>query len=162
VTTARELRGPAGTARPVRLPEDAAEATGTLGAWLIQAPGQAAAWEHYMVSVVHLRPIPGTPPPRKSYPEAAYELLLVALDPSREPNEHDPASRVLLRPINAHVQFHGVDDAEAVHILELAAKAVCDGVLPAEPADRRQKQFWTTMVKRTAHHHASRLHPHPH
>ena len=58
----------------------------TVAAWLIEGPFHPA-WQHWLMSVVHLREIPGVKPAVKRYPEAAYEFLIASLHAD---GGHDP------------------------------------------------------------------------
>jgi hypothetical protein len=145
--------GRAGRAERCKLvPKTPAQAA-NLASWPIEAPGQSPAWSHYLLSVAHLRPMPGVDPPAKQFPEAEHEILLVALDPAIGPRADDQETWHHLIPANAAVQFGGATDEEAVRVLDLAAKAVCDGVLPAEPAfPRRGQEVWKRAIQETAAH----------
>lgn len=149
----RELTGPAGTAVevivdvPVNLDQ-----TGTVAAWLLDCPGQSPAWRHYLLSVVHLRPIEGVRPAIVNVPHATHELILAALDPAAEPHAGDVETFRPLNPLNAVEQLQLPDDAAAVQLAEWAASAVVNGFLPAEPPLAGAREPWrTSMIKSAAH-----------
>lgn len=124
-----------------------------LAAWLIDAPGQAIAWRHYLLSVCHLRPVPGAGPAVIRIPGATHELLLIALDPAGNPNVGDRESLRFLTPLNAEAQFTVDTDAQAVALAEEATRAICDGYMPAEPPFPWQgRTAWQQAVTETAEH----------
>lgn len=153
--TTTHLTGPYGTAERVTgAPANAAQ-TGTLAAWLLHVPGASPAWSHYLLCVVHLRPIPGTPPAKKQYPEAAYELLLYALDPSKHPRADDAQTLYPLHPLNVVEQFDGVIDAQAIDIVESCAHAILAGTLPVEPEGIGGRALWRASLALTVEHAAT-------
>lgn len=80
----RELiAGPRGTALQMDLPP--MEGKTTLAQWFMTLPGQHPFWSKYVLSVIHLRDEESTAPAKKDYPEATYEICLIALDPERKP-----------------------------------------------------------------------------
>lgn len=153
------IRGQAGTAErfPKIEPKTPAQAA-SLDGWLIDAPGQSPAWRHYVLSIIHLRPIPGAPPAHIRRPGATHELILCALDPLGNPSVHDVETIRHLTPLNAEVQFAATDDL-AIHVGELAVRAICDGFMPAEPAFPGQGQRdWERVIDTTLEHHRSGEH----
>jgi hypothetical protein len=149
----RVLEGPAGTATEVIVTRPATKAQqATVASWLLHCPGQSPAWHHYLLATVHLRPIPGTPPPSITVPGATHEVMLAALDSAAHPVPERPDRWVMLRPMNAVEQVHLPSDGAAAELLEQAAKAVLAGVLPAEPPLSGQREPWhTSMIKTSAH-----------
>lgn len=119
-------------------------------------------WSDYSLAVVHLREIPGTDPPQLRYPEAEYELMLLALDPGPpRPSPDDHSTLKPLTPQNVVVQFDlGGDDASAKEVLRLAVKAVLDGVLLAETSGMRgAAEAWEKSITATAEHYSPGSHP---
>lgn len=88
--------------------------TVNLKAWLMYLPRQHPFWSHYMLGVIHLRPINGVRPANKLSPEATHEIVVCALDPNRLPNPDDLNSLMPLTPINYSIQFSGLTDEQAV------------------------------------------------
>src|SRR6185369_12538005 len=79
-----DARGKAGTfkrcAMDVERPHISQSAT--LGAWVLWLPGWSPAWDMFILSVVHLRPIEGdVKQATLKFPEATHELILAAIDP---------------------------------------------------------------------------------
>jgi hypothetical protein len=140
------------TAPPVRPDQDA-----TLRAWLLEIPRASPAWRHYLLAVVHLRPIDGVRPANKQYPEAEYELMVVALNPDKNPRADDLQTLQHLTPINVVEQFHGVDDEQARQICDAAARAVVGGTLPAEP-DGAGRDWWHACLQQMVDHYRQGVH----
>lgn len=136
------------------------EQAGTVAAWLVYAPNQSPAWSHYLVSVVHLRDIPGAAPAKLQRPGMTHEFILVALDSQLWPTVNTPETIHHLRPVNAICQFQVDTDERATEIAELAARAIVDGHMPAEPPFQWQGQrLWQECIDRTAEHARSGGHP---
>lgn len=151
------LTGVAGRAWRVTLPALGERARpdhdATLGGFLVHVPGAHICWDHWMVSAVHLRPIPGVTPAHKRFDAATHEFVIAALDPTSPL----PASLVvdrdwhlaLLKPIDVIEQFVAVNDAVADCILELAVRTLVDGL--ASP-DQDWRPWWTQAIASTATH----------
>lgn len=150
----RELiAGPRGTALQMDLPP--MEGKTTLAQWFMTLPGQHPFWSKYVLSVIHLRDEESTAPAKKDYPEATYEICLIALDPERKPVPENRETWRFLTPLNARVQFHGITDEQAAEVCALAARALTDGFLPAEPDHPLAKAFWTKAIKDTVEHYSN-------
>ena len=76
---------------------------GTVGGFLVAAPGAHPFWDHYLFMVVHLRPIPGVKPAHKRFEAATHEFMIMALDPGQP----------LPTLIDVIEQFAAADDATA-------------------------------------------------
>lgn len=132
--------------------------TATLAVWFLHAPGQSAAWDKYLMSVIHLRHIDGgTREPVISAPHATHELLVAALDPSMEPVA-EQARWACLTPLNVMEQFEVPTDADAVRLLELSVRAVLAGWLWVEPPLSGQVEPWRSTVVRTSAHLRGEVH----
>lgn len=154
-TEGRTLVGPAGGAMEVLYEwaeGDPPDVQGTVAVWYLHCPGQSPAWDRYILAVVHLRPIPGVRPAVVNVPHATHEVLVHALDPQRMPTALDPATWAPLRPLNVVEQLQLPDDDAAREVAALAARAVVDGVLPAEPPLSGQVEPWRTALLKTAAH----------
>lgn len=123
-----------------------------LASWMIHAPGQSPAWSHYLLSIVHLRELDGVPAFIR-LPGSSHEMMLAALDSGTSPKADDWDSLHALMPTNAEVQFFVGSDDDAVTLGEKCVQAICDGLMPAEPAfpDQGQKA-WQKVVTDTAEH----------
>lgn len=106
----------------------------TIKAWLLNLPGSHPLWSNYEVGVISLRDIPGVPPANKKYPEAEYELIMIALNPDYQPSPTDIESLVPLRPENYVSQFHGLTEDEAAKVGLWMVLDLVKGQLIAEPS----------------------------
>jgi len=149
------LTGPAGRAEEILAelePSDPPSQRATVASWFLTCPGQSIAWSHYGMAVFHLRPIPDAEPAQVRVPGATHELMLLAYNPEANPRADDPASWRHLVPGNVAEQVQLPDDAAAVRLARLAAQAVVDGVLWAEPPLSGQVEPWRTALIKTAAH----------
>lgn len=144
--------GPFGTATRITARGPDPAQTATLATWLVHIPSASPAWSDYQVSVVHLRDIPDTREVTRQYPEAAYELMMYALDPDRHPRPDDVETLVPLHPLNMVIQFHGISDEDAGGLAEACARAMCLGILAAEPDFEPQRQLWRDMIRNSIEH----------
>lgn len=153
-----DLSGHAGRAWRVpnrsRTPDHAA----TLGQWLVQVPGAHPFWEHWAVAVIHLRPLPGAKAAHKRYPQAEYEFVIFAIDPTTAP-EPDPDKAdegyPFLTPVDVAEQFHGVSDRDAVRICDAAVRAILSGDVSP---DQDFRPMWKALIRDTVAHFASGAH----
>lgn len=128
------------------------ENSATVDVWFMDIPGQAVAWRNYLLAIYHLRDIPGVKAAEKSYPGVTHELILVALDPGRNPQMLDIESWRHLVPINFVIQLELPSDEKAKELLYLAAKGVVDGLLWAEPPLSGQREPWMSSMLQTSAH----------
>jgi len=160
--------GPAGTVEWMPQPEYTGDwrAAGTMDAWLCDCPGQSPAWRYYVLTGVALRDLPGqTKPPKKQFPEATHEILMVALAPDEHP-EWEPDMLVKgktfthLHPINVCIHINATDE-QAQELLTLLAKGVAHGLVPAEPPfpNPHHEPTWTKVINATLEHITLGGHP---
>lgn len=123
-----------------------------VGVWFLHCPGQSPAWDRYLLSVIHLRPVKGAPPAHLAFPGASHEVVLFALDPRGNPRPEMPASWEPLTPWNVSEQVELPDDEAARVLGAKAATAVVHGMLPAEPALSGAREPWRTSMIRTSAH----------
>lgn len=154
-----EQAGPYGTA--IRLETDGLpNSEETVCSWLITAPAYHPAWSQYLLAVVRLRDLPGWPPPKRQFPGATHELLVVTLDPRDGPYDETVAARYaergdlpVLTPVNVAHQIEGTD-GEAAELAQLAAWGVVNGHLEPESsngAERIRAGWKSSLVKTLAH-----------
>lgn len=154
--------GAVGRAWRVVVPDEARDwrSEGTVGQWIVCAPGYHPFWSWYAVGVLALRDIEGQDAPAiKHFPEAEYELLVVALDPEYPPpHPHRVGAERLrfLEPVNQCVQFGDVGgDGRANEILGLVVGAIVKGQL--SPDDDHREAF-EDIVLGTVDHYAGGVH----
>lgn len=115
--------------------------------YLVYAPGHSVAWDHYLISVVHLREHKGIARATKRFPQATHEMIQYALDPAQNPVPENCKSLVHLIPINVVWQFVATDD-EAIKLCFLLAAAAADGRMYMEPEGiNGAKEHWATVMK---------------
>ena len=115
--------------RAWRLPTRLATNSGApcaVALWLIEAPWAHPAWHSYVLSVIHLRPLPNVPAAKFYLPAATHEIVLHALDPAhdRQP-AMDGRSFAPLTPPNFAAQFIAADDDTAVRRVDSAVQLIC-------------------------------------
>lgn len=127
----------------------------TISAWLVNASWAPPFWSWWQVCVIHLRDIPGVRPAHKAYPEAEYALMIMALDP--EKGTPDPEGQLhFLHPADVVEQFHGLDDAGAKRLCEMAASAIINGHISP---DQDYRSSWKVMIRNAVEHIALGGHP---
>jgi hypothetical protein len=153
--------GPAGTATEVHAtvePDDPPAQTGTVATWFLDCPGQSPAWRHYLLNVVHLRPIDGAPPAKIVVPHATHEFSVYALAPDARPQPTDTDTWRHLTPVNVCEQVQLTSDDGARRLARLAARAVVAGVLPAESALAGAREPWRSSLIRSSAHMRGETH----
>lgn len=128
------------TARRAWLGQMPSEGSPRLRVWLMEVPGAHAFWCHWIVSLVHLRPMEGVRPAVKAYPEAEYELSVMALDPQKPIDIDVKGDFTLLQPLDLVFQFHGVSDANAVALADWYVENVMTN--PTLSPDSDFKALW--------------------
>jgi hypothetical protein len=117
--------------------------------WLIDTLAFTPLVHSWVLLIADLRDKEGVEPATKMYPEAQFELIVLALDPREHPVA-DPDHLFPLHhldPPDQVVQFHGMGDEGAALLLEWIARDVINGQLSPEPDFR---PFWTVVVTRAA------------
>ena len=151
---APDVTGAAG--RAWSLPCDGSPAC--LASFYVHRPG-AAIWTWWQMSVVHLRDVEGAEPPVRTLPGATHEFVFAALDTFggsgvnpdvRPPNVDAPVEMRYMTPIDFVGQFAGLADAQALSVLSLTVRAVCEGVVPAPDSDRQT--WWGNLMMGTVMH----------
>lgn len=147
------LPGLTGTATELRIISGGTPAqAATLATWFLRCPGQSPAWDRYLLSIIHLRDLPGVPPAEVRVPGATHEVLLFALDPEPDPQPTAPDSWRFLHPHNVMEQVQLPHDTAAIELLAKCAQAVLAGILPAEPMLAGAVEPWRTTLIRSAAH----------
>lgn len=155
--------GSGGQAWRIRLPPVGQRARpdhdATVDAWIVRVPGAHVCWDHWALTVVHLRSIAGVRAAHRHVPEATHEFLILALNPEKPLPPLDAAHAGFqihwLTPIDVCMQFMARSDAVAAEILELAVTSIVDG--HASP-DQDWRPWWTRAIAETAQHFADGAH----
>ena len=103
-------------------PDDASVAT-----WVVHAPWAHPLWHSYAIMLIHLRPIPATPPPVINLAGATHELFVFALDPDYRPSPDEHFK--LLTPGNFAAQFVAGSDEGATTRVRADIEAITRGEL---------------------------------
>jgi hypothetical protein len=122
-------------------------ANATLGMWVVNASWAHPLWHSYCLSLIHVRPIPGTPPPIIHLEGATHEMWLFALNPDyaivldRLPE--------ILNPMNFGAQFIEPHDLAAIARIEDAVREIVRGELSPDTDYTQQwiKRFGFNMIK---------------
>jgi hypothetical protein len=123
--------------------------------WLVNGPFHPL-WNWWAIAAISLRDIHGVPPANKRYPEAEWELMIIALDPACCPPDPDIEGQLrYLTPIDVVFQFDGVSEDVVREIVEMAVKAICDGRLSP---DRDFRSAWQVTLNATVEHYKSGHH----
>lgn len=103
----------------------------TVAAWVIEAAWAHPVWHSYLISLVHLRPLPGQPEPDIALAGASHQFWLFALEPAapREAVLRGSARPSLLWPANFAAQLAAPDDEAAGAFVEAAVLDICGGSL---------------------------------
>lgn len=120
---------------------------GTVAGWIVHCPKSHPFWDHYILSVIHLRPIPNVPEPKRVREGTTHEISFVALNP-----EHPLPTSLLvdstfqirfLTPVDLIHQFDVADDVIAAEILDTCVSAMLfDGLMP----DQDFRHTWHQLI----------------
>lgn len=121
-----------------------------LDAWLIHHPTSHPFWSYYLVSLIHLRDVPGVPPANKQFDAATHEILFLTLDPENPlPDPRKWTDPKFLTPPDLAAQFEVNNDTEAQAVFE----AVLDTIIKrGYPLDSDHRSWWETSIRATAGH----------
>jgi hypothetical protein len=137
-----EFSGPEGMAWAVVLPESQTEAQkANLDAWLIFTPQAHPAWQYHLLTLIHLREIPGAPPAELLKPGATHQITLLSIDPdfNYQLNPQDfNTLRHLLSPADYEKQVILPDDKQAREVVSTAVEKCVNGELIPDPDGRPQ------------------------
>lgn len=128
----------------------------TLDAFVVTAPRWHPLWSQYLLALITLSDMPGVGPAYREFEGATHQVIVMAMDPDHGP--YTPGSfaentvRYLL-PGNIGHQFKATDE-QALDVVALCARAVCDGVLNPETADapERTRAVWASAIQQTLDH----------
>lgn len=116
----------------------------------MNVPGAHAFWSWWTVTLVHLREVPGVPPPHLKYPEAEYEFTIFSINPEACPEpDPDAVGHPILTPPDVVEQFHGVSDEDAERICLGAVQAIVNGHISP---DQDYRGVWKMLMAGTVEH----------
>lgn len=124
----------------------------TVALYLVHVPGAHAFWDHWLMTVVHLRPIAGVKPPTKQFEDATHEFMIAALNPEYPlpPLVVDKDWRThFLLPLDVMEQFTTRDDATAARQQTASWSCPCSRYLSP---DQDWRVWWKQAIASTASH----------
>lgn len=163
ITAPPDLSGPFGKAWRVTMPplgqRRKPDFDATVDMFLVQRRAAHPVWDHWLVSLVHLRPMAGVRPAHVTVAGATHELMIVALNPEFQLPPLDCRSPLwapkYLTPIDVTEQFPCPDDAFAQHFLELSVTAIVNGYISPDEAARA---LWKESIATTLRHYGDGTH----
>lgn len=145
-----DFKGETGAAWRVNMPpigqRGRPDFDGTVDLVIVRQPGSHPCWDHWLISLVHLRQIPGVKPAHLRSPEMTHELQIAALDPGQPlpaVSWHPDVPFHLLRPIDVVEQFAASDDATAAAVLDQVVRVIVEGW--ASP-DQDWRRWWNREI----------------
>lgn len=154
ISLAPEISGPRGRAWRVDVAnaeEVFGESHAVLDIWIVEAPWAHPIWHSYMITLIHLRPMPDK---RLILyvPNASHEMLVYALDDRapREPLIRGTQPPRVLVPINFGAQFANHTDEAARQRIRDAVQEICAGQLSPDTDHQRAwiDRFGQSMIRR--------------
>jgi len=132
----------------------------SLAGWHLHCPQAHPFWSWYMVTLIHLREIPGTPPPTLHAPGNSHECIVMSLNPDHPLVEPGRIQHPLhyLEPFDHVLQFGGTTDAQAIQVIELYLRACVNGHLSPDSDWRRA---WRDLLPGTIEHVVTGTHDTP-
>lgn len=130
----------------------------TVGVFVVRVPGAHILWDHWLVSMIHLRDITGVPPAHRTFPSATHEFMILALDPGEPLPSLDVTADWhprTLRPVDVLEQLELADDVVADEVLELAVQAITAGSISP---DQDFRTAWKEALVLTQKHYAQGKH----
>jgi hypothetical protein len=128
--------------RDIVLPEEHRLHSGSLRAVLLHRPDAHPVWHSYVVSLVHLRPLPELPPPNLAHQDSSHEIMVIALDPDFAPDPTDKSTLHPLHPPNLNHQLRGRTDETALALFNAFVQALSTGGLNPDTDHRGHTIAW--------------------
>lgn len=157
--------GPMGTATELEIRGGLPGADTTITWWLLTGLQWHPLWQQFLLIVVHLRDVEGTPAATRQFPGATHELLVLALNPERGArtpedlagNGVGPAG--YLSPIDVVHQFDATDEEMRV-LAGMLAEACTQGWLTPSTDDAREalREQWLAVCVKTLAHGRGEVH----
>lgn len=133
--------------------EDPADAAGVC-TWLVNGPFHPF-WSWWIVGAVHLIDVPGIEPPKRRYPEAEHEIMIVSLNPEAGVPEPDAPGASPLMPPDLTYQFDGLPREKVEEIVELMIDNIVAGRMSP---DSDYRASWEAALDKTVEHYRLDLH----
>lgn len=155
VSIAPDLKGSLGVAWRVDFDElrrrNGSPPDAGVAGWVVEARWAHPIWHSYTIAVIHLRNIPGMPPPHINLAGATHEFFLFALDPDkpREPAILGRERAAIMTPANFGAQFISASDEDAITFVRAAIQDVIDGKLSPDTdhLSAWRERFGDSMIK---------------
>jgi hypothetical protein len=126
---------------------DAPEHAAHIASYLVKGPFHTV-WNWWMVSAVDLLDRPGVDPPKRQYPEAEYEILVMSVNPEYgDPDPDAPNTLYLLEPADLIFHTHGVSRGVIEEVLGLMVDQIIEGRSPDQDFRRDWESSLTTTIK---------------
>lgn len=129
-----QFEGPAGKAWVHNFPHEKPDHQASVQAWILHAPNAHPAWSHYVLNLIHLRPIEGVKNAKKYHEDATHEVIVFALDPDKPITDGQHVT--VLNPPNYMEQFRADNDAAALEYVEGVIKEIVVGTLSPDTDHR--------------------------
>lgn len=111
-------------------PASVAASPAARGHYVIHAPGSHLIWPWKLLTMVSLSELPGVEPAVKHFPQAAYEIVLFALNPDHcPPADPDDGPWHYLMPPDVIQQFPDVGLQRMTLVLDTLVTDVLTGIL---------------------------------
>ena len=122
----------------------------TIAAYMLESQRFHPHWSRWLLSVIHLRPVPGIRDAVIRLPGATHEIMIASLDPDSY-DEHatfpPPTGFRMLSPLDVAEQFIVPADQYAVRLLRIGVEACCIGI--ASP-DSDHRHAWHMSIHQAA------------
>ena len=105
------------------------DASAWLKAWIVQTEFAYPLCDHYLITCVHLRDIPGARPANITVAGATHGVSVVALQPHEDYPINGPLPYPFPNPFNFVDQWKADSDEEAVQKVETCVKEIINGFL---------------------------------
>jgi hypothetical protein len=122
----------------------------TLATYLLESKHFHPHWSRRLLSVIHLRPVPGVQEPVIRVPGATHEIMIASLDPEFYADHATlpPASGFrILSPLDVAEQFIVPADQFAMRLLRIGVEACCTGI---SSPDSDHRYSWHMAIRETA------------
>lgn len=114
-----------------------------LRAVILHRPDAHPIWHSYMLSLVHLRPMPSMRDAVLYHADSSHEIQVWALDPADpQPDPSVPGSARMLQPVNLVHQLRGRSDETALALFNAFVQALSTGGLNPDTDHHSHTTAW--------------------